>query len=63
MCSSREEEMKMEFLYSTVWSGGLILRLLAEVNSLCAALVAAPQKETNSGKDVAGCMLSPLHLR
>lgn len=62
VCSSREEEMKMEFLYghSLVWRAHS--EASCRGNSLCAALVAAPQKE-NSGKDVAGCMLSPLHLR
>lgn len=63
MCSSREEEMKMEFLYGHSLGWRAHSEASCTGNSLCAAVVAAPQKETKSSKDVAGCMLSPFHLR
>lgn len=50
VCSSREEEMKMEFLYSTVWSGGLILRLLAEVTPCVLPLLLPLKKKQTLAK-------------
>lgn len=63
MCSSREEEMKMEFLYGHSSGWRAHSEASCRGNCLCAAGFAAPQKETNSRKDAAGCMFSPLHLR
>lgn len=57
----RRDENGVSLQHSLVWRAHS--EASCRGNSLCAALVAAPQKETNSGKDVAGCMLSPLHLR
>lgn len=63
MCSSRKEEMKMGYLYGHSLGWRAHSEASCRGNYLCAAVFAAPQKETNSSKDVAGCILSPLHLR